>query len=91
MKLICIQAYADKRPGDDVDLPVDPPGKDKDGSELPPPWSELYLAEPGTAAAVRAIADRKAADAAAATPATPPVTPAGKPLTPPTPDGKEGT
>lgn len=51
MKLICVRAYSDKRPGDEVELP--------DGAE----YSELYLAEPDSVSAVRAIADRQAADA----------------------------
>lgn len=94
MKLICVQAYADKRPGDEVDLPVDPPGRGKDGGYLePPPWSELYLAEPDRVEARRASAARKAADEAraAAKPAGAPP-PAATPLTPPatTPLAQEG-
>jgi hypothetical protein len=82
MKLICVSAYSEFRPGDEVDLP--------DGAA----YSDLYLAEPGSVAAVRVAADRKAADgaaAAAAAVAAAKATAGTKTLTPPAPDGtKEG-
>lgn len=64
MKLIYIRAHAQFAPGDVIDLDVEAPARDDDGAYVsPPPWSELYLAEPDRPEALRAIADRQAADA----------------------------
>jgi hypothetical protein len=70
VKLVYIRAHAQFRPGDEVDLDVEAPARnaegrytDGDGVVISPPWSELYLAEPGDLAARRAIAGRDAADA----------------------------
>lgn len=83
MKLTCIRAHGDHVPGDPVEIP--------DGAE----YSGLYFAKPDDPAAVRAVADAKAAArTAVAPPSTPPKTPAPPltpPATPPPPGGgKEG-